>query len=165
MPTRNNECMNFVFGDSVYKKPACKISSVKCNQRFFTNPVTTVVNNQKKFANQIAFYNDKVSELEFKNILKMSICSLYCETLKKIKKCAKSMVSKLFWAKWSNISNFFNAFIKFTVPPTLFSVNNSGFLILLISVGLEIPSFLETAPKVNSFRISSILNSFKLLSI
>lgn len=50
MPTRNNECMNFVFGDSVYKKPACKISSVKCNQRFFTNPVTTVVNNQKKFA-------------------------------------------------------------------------------------------------------------------
>lgn len=50
IPTRNNECMNFVFGDSVYKKPACKISSVKCNQRFFTNPVTTVVNNQKKFA-------------------------------------------------------------------------------------------------------------------
>ena len=50
MPTRNNECMNFVFGDSVYKKPACKISSAKCNQRFFTNPVTTVINNQKKFA-------------------------------------------------------------------------------------------------------------------
>ena len=50
MPTRNNECMNFVFGDSVYKKPACKITSAKCNQRFFTNPVTTVINNQKKFA-------------------------------------------------------------------------------------------------------------------
>jgi hypothetical protein len=50
MPTRNNECMNFVFGDSVYKKPACKITSAKCNQRFFTNPVTTVINDQKKFA-------------------------------------------------------------------------------------------------------------------
>lgn len=50
MPTRNNKCMNFVFGDSVYKNPACKTSSVKCNQRFFTNPVTTVINDQKKFA-------------------------------------------------------------------------------------------------------------------
>ena len=50
MPTKNNECMNFVFGDSVNKNPACKINSTNCNKRFFTNPVTTVVNDQKKFA-------------------------------------------------------------------------------------------------------------------
>ena len=46
-PTKNNECMNFIFGDSAYKKPACKNSSNNCNQRFFTNPVTTVINDQK----------------------------------------------------------------------------------------------------------------------
>ena len=47
--------------------------------------IVILCNNQKKFANQIAFHNDKVSELEFKKVLKMSICSLYCKTLKKIK--------------------------------------------------------------------------------
>mgnify|MGYP001262563301 CR=1 FL=1 len=40
---------------------------------------------QKKFANQIAFYRDKVSVSEFNKILKISICSLYCSTLSKIK--------------------------------------------------------------------------------
>ncbi len=41
--------------------------------------------NQKKFAKRIAFHKDKVSALEFNKILKMSICSLYCTTSKKIK--------------------------------------------------------------------------------
>ena len=47
--------------------------------------IVILCNNQKKFANQIAFHNDKVSDLEFNKVLKTSICSLHCKTLKKIK--------------------------------------------------------------------------------
>jgi hypothetical protein len=50
MPTKNNGCMNFIFGDPANKPPACKVNSTNCNQRFFRNPVTTVINNQHKFA-------------------------------------------------------------------------------------------------------------------
>ena len=41
--------------------------------------------NQKKLANKIAFQKENVSELELEKILSMSICSLYCTKLKKIK--------------------------------------------------------------------------------
>ena len=50
MPTKDNGCMNFIFGDPANKPPACKVNSTNCNQRFFRNPVTTVKNNQHKFA-------------------------------------------------------------------------------------------------------------------
>lgn len=62
-----------------------KSSKFKVFKNCKSQTIVILCNNQKKFANQIAFYNDKVSELEFKKILNMSICSLYCETLKKIK--------------------------------------------------------------------------------
>ena len=47
--------------------------------------IAILCNNQKKFAYQIAFHKDKVTNLEFNKVLKMSICSLYCLTSKKIK--------------------------------------------------------------------------------
>ncbi len=47
--------------------------------------IVILCKNQKKFANRIAFHQAKVSDLEFNKILKTSICSLYCTTLKKIK--------------------------------------------------------------------------------
>tara|TARA_B100000212_G_C27312301_1_gene506311 strand:- start:289 stop:741 length:453 start_codon:yes stop_codon:yes gene_type:complete len=47
--------------------------------------IVILCNNQKKFAKQIAFHKEKVSDFEFNKILKTSICSINCSTLKKIK--------------------------------------------------------------------------------
>ena len=47
--------------------------------------VVLLSKNQKKFANKIAFNKDKVSNLEFNNTLKLSICTLHSTLLKKIR--------------------------------------------------------------------------------
>lgn len=47
--------------------------------------ITLFSENQKKLANKIAFQKENVNELELEKILSMSICSLYCTKLKKIK--------------------------------------------------------------------------------
>ena len=63
-------------------KKSSKFNSFKNSK---SQTIAILCDNQKKFANQIAFHKDKVSNLEFDKALKMSICSLYCSTLKKIK--------------------------------------------------------------------------------
>ena len=62
-------------------KKSSKLNAFKDSK---SQTIAILCNNQK-FANQIAFHKDKVNNLEFDKVLKMSICSLYCSMLKKIK--------------------------------------------------------------------------------
>ena len=62
-----------------------KSSKFKVFKNCKNQTIVILSNKQKKFANHIAFHRDKVSDLEFNKILKMSICDLYCAIFKKIK--------------------------------------------------------------------------------
>ena len=77
---------------SVSLKPPLILWSLDKNSSkfdFFKNSTDQIIvflsKNQKKLAEKIAYNSDQVSVSEFNKILKMSICSLNCKKLKKIK--------------------------------------------------------------------------------